>query len=1000
MQGAIISEVNSAIKALKDSKSLSDWAKRTEISNFENQKQNKNTQLSASFKTIDEAIRTGDWTDEAIEKLENLKTDEYDKILERFSQEELRRSHGILTQAACILARGGSQTNGRTQPSGNDGNAEKQVQQIEGWAKKNGLWYNDYHDSKDGSLEGVIESDGGEFSKVSGSEAMVFMTKNPSKDGVTKAIDASHYPNGPQGLIDKIILHNSLFPETAYETVGFGKDRSGSFRVIVKQKFVSGKTPSPESISKFAQNLGLEKRQGWYYTKDGKRITDLNPKNIIETTDGKFAVVDCDVEFVAKPAQASLTHYTESGKNTTRTHEVTIHSKEEKGITTYTFSDKMTDTKNGGEVKVHNRDAGSGLLKIDSSDIDYEGYAAKGNDDIEDAKRVIDDAFTPVTSDRPFFAVKKVIIAEDGRILGESSDGTRVPLKPEFAEKFSKELSNQNVSQKSDSQAVVSQLTTHLKSMGIEVHGKKDMEEFLKNHDPQELQKMEEQREMEEIKQKAIADGTFMKAPNGKKSNLTEKQWLQTRTKNFKNWFGDWQNDPENASKVVDENGEPLVVYHGGAQNIRVFRSSNKEESNTGFGYYTDPKTGEKIPMDSNRTIFFSSNPFVAESYQVLYALEQLKALLNQVESLISTSENGKIMIDATYIKDWEHYWKTIDQLSEFNPRFTKLKQWLQQLKQEGKKPSEREVDAYQKLLIETYKALQPFTQTYHMNTSSWKNDNAKVKAFLDRYSTPEGIRKLKQGEIPTEIQSLWNVQLKKIANAQKEGTLDMLDNNVSLYAGSGSFNSPIRTLSFDGKTLTIGSNGEHTDITSLSERQIADALEDFRTVNNYALRSFEDEESYNTILKRSEQYAVFLNIRKPLSHDYEGTAQGSGYKESQKYPFGYVAARQVNKAIKDGNDGIVYQNIEDPYLADNYGVFTPNQIKSATDNNGDFSTTNPDIQAFINKYDLPKGELATLSSTLMTKYGNKTIYGDVIQTANYEYTVNYKGAGEFDIIP
>ena len=34
-----------------------------------------------------------------------------------------------------------------------------------------------------------------------------------------------------------------------------------------------------------------------------------------------------------------------------------------------------------------------------------------------------------------------------------------------------------------------------------------------------------------------------------------------------------------------------------------------------------------------------------------------------------------------------------------------------------------------------------------------------------------------------------------------------------------------------------------------------------------------------------------------------------------------------------------------------------------------------------------------------MTKYGNKTAYGDVMQTANYEYTVNYKGAGEFDII-
>ena len=70
------------------------------------------------------------------------------------------------------------------------------------------------------------------------------------------------------------------------------------------------------------------------------------------------------------------------------------------------------------------------------------------------------------------------------------------------------------------------------------------------------------ERELEDIKKKAIADGTFMKAPNGNPTNLNERQWLQVRTKAFKEWFGDWENDPENASKVVDENGEPLVVYH------------------------------------------------------------------------------------------------------------------------------------------------------------------------------------------------------------------------------------------------------------------------------------------------------------------------------------------------------------------------------------------------------------------------------------------------------
>lgn len=49
--------------------------------------------------------------------------------------------------------------------------------------------------------------------------------------------------------------------------------------------------------------------------------------------------------------------------------------------------------------------------------------------------------------------------------------------------------------------------------------------------------------ELQSLKSKAIADGTFMKAPNGKSTNLTERQWLQVRTKAFKEWFGDWEKE-------------------------------------------------------------------------------------------------------------------------------------------------------------------------------------------------------------------------------------------------------------------------------------------------------------------------------------------------------------------------------------------------------------------------------------------------------------------------
>ena len=80
-------------------------------------------------------------------------------------------------------------------------------------------------------------------------------------------------------------------------------------------------------------------------------------------------------------------------------------------------------------------------------------------------------------------------------------------------------------------------------------------------------------------------------APNGKVSNLTEKQYAQVRTKAFKEWFGDWENNPANASKVVDENGEPLVVYNGGrGGNFTKFSKDKITDSNNlGKGFYFTP---------------------------------------------------------------------------------------------------------------------------------------------------------------------------------------------------------------------------------------------------------------------------------------------------------------------------------------------------------------------------------------------------------------------------
>ena len=70
-------------------------------------------------------------------------------------------------------------------------------------------------------------------------------------------------------------------------------------------------------------------------------------------------------------------------------------------------------------------------------------------------------------------------------------------------------------------------------------------------------------------------------APNGKPS-LLYKSYIdlgyseieaknlvsEVYTDEFKKWFGDWQNDPENSSKVVDENGQPKIVWSGNTSSI------------------------------------------------------------------------------------------------------------------------------------------------------------------------------------------------------------------------------------------------------------------------------------------------------------------------------------------------------------------------------------------------------------------------------------------------
>ena len=101
-----------------------------------------------------------------------------------------------------------------------------------------------------------------------------------------------------------------------------------------------------------------------------------------------------------------------------------------------------------------------------------------------------------------------------------------------------------------------------------------------------------------------FADGggvedNMLLAPNGKPSNLNAQQYQLVRTPEFKAWFGDWEkleltkiNDSgidevslsriqDAVSKVVDENGEPLVVYHGTSSEFFEFKKTENSRWET-----------------------------------------------------------------------------------------------------------------------------------------------------------------------------------------------------------------------------------------------------------------------------------------------------------------------------------------------------------------------------------------------------------------------------------
>lgn len=175
-------------------------------------------------------------------------------------------------------------------------------ERLEDWAKENNCNYTEDSIAKD-SLDGEMWKDG--------FEAYVYR----SKDGksVAKVMGVSPFYNDP---IDYYLERNKnfseVFPDTAIEILGYGRDRENNPSIIYKQPLIEGETvyehfgndrdKSYAYIDKYMESLGYKvttvEREGMEmdaYTNGKYNVFDVNYENVIIDKDGKPHVIDAEV---------------------------------------------------------------------------------------------------------------------------------------------------------------------------------------------------------------------------------------------------------------------------------------------------------------------------------------------------------------------------------------------------------------------------------------------------------------------------------------------------------------------------------------------------------------------------------------------------------------------------------------------------------------------------------------------------------------------------------
>lgn len=156
-----------------------------------------------------------------------------------------------------------------------------------------------------------------------------------------------------------------------------------------------------------------------------------------------------------------------------------------------------------------------------------------------------------------------------------------------------------------------------------------------------------------------IVQGKFDDNVNKKINNITQ-------SKQFIRWFGDWQNSPAKASKAVDNNGEPLVLYHQTGKEFTTFdtkqKGSGEFDSEMPTGIFMKP-TNNDIGVGGNIQMpLYASikNPLIVNNRDELVKFydKNVQGYTKAKSAIDSVNEEYKTKFNEEMKRENEEYQK------------------------------------------------------------------------------------------------------------------------------------------------------------------------------------------------------------------------------------------------------------------------------------------------------------------------------------------------------